>query len=412
MLYGLIGEHLTHSYSCEIHREIGDYEYELKELPRSALADFFRKREFLAINVTIPYKTEIMQYLDFISERARAVGAVNTVVNNNGKLYGYNTDFAGMTDMLNRNGIKISGKKVLILGTGGTSKTARAVCAAQGAKEVKIVSRSAKDGVISYEDAIKNHNDAQIIINTTPVGMYPHSGGAPIDISKFEKLEGVADAIYNPLCSDIVLYAKKRGIPACGGLYMLASQAVYASALFMGKEPHAEITEQVYKNIYFEKQNIVLIGMPASGKTTVGKILAEKTGKAFADTDELITEKTGMEISEYFEKFGEEKFREIEKEVISDISKMSGLIISTGGGAAMNSDNIHALKRNGTVVLLQRELSKLIPTDDRPLARDKNAVAALYEKRMPVYESAADFAADSNSTPEEAADNVIKRLKI
>ena len=412
MKYGLIGEHLGHSYSCEIHGAIADYEYELKELRPDELDGFMRQRSFNAINVTIPYKQSVIPYLDEISDRARSIGAVNTVVNTGGRLYGDNTDFAGMAALAKRIGIDFKGKKVLILGTGGTSRTAHAVAESHGAATVLHVSRRGGDGLISYEDAAKKHSDAQIIINTTPVGMYPDTEKKPIDISAFPVLEGVLDAIYHPLRTNLVLDAQERGIPASGGLYMLSAQAVYASAVFLGREVEPALIEKAYSIVKADKQNIVLIGMPSCGKTTVGKIIAERTGKTFLDTDDAIVAEIGMPIADFFAQKGESAFRELESRVIAEASKKGGLVIATGGGAVLRPENVRAMRQNGAVVFIDRALEKLITTDDRPLSSSRTALEKLYETRYDIYKNAADLHADGNGTPDEVAEAILKELKL
>lgn len=412
MKYGLIGEHLGHSYSCEIHGAIADYEYELKELAPDELDGFMRAKEFNAINVTIPYKQAVIPYLDEISDRARKIGAVNTVVNRGGRLYGDNTDFAGMSALAKKMKINFEGRKVLILGTGGTSKTARAVAESLGAKQIFNVSRhGGADGLISYADAVQKHNDAQIIINTTPVGMYPNSEKTPIDISAFGALEGVLDAIYHPLRTNLVLDALERGIPASGGLYMLSAQAVYASAVFLDKELEPELIEKAYNIVKSDKQNIVLVGMPSSGKTTVGRIIAERTGKSFADTDDIIVNEIGMPIAQYFAERGETAFRDLESRTLADASQKGGCVIATGGGAVLRPENVRAMRRNGTVVFIDRAIEKLIATDDRPLSSSRAALERLYAERYNIYKAAADLHIDGNGTPEEVAQAVLKELK-
>lgn len=412
MKYGLIGEHLGHSYSCEIHGAIADYEYELKELAPDELDGFMRAKEFNAINVTIPYKQAVIPYLDEISDRAARIGAVNTVVDRGGALYGDNTDFAGMSALAHRMNIDFEGRKVLILGTGGTSKTARAVAESLGAKEIFNVSRhGGSDGLISYADAAEKHSDAQIIINTTPVGMYPNSEKTPIDISAFPALEGVLDAIYHPLRTNLVLDALERGIPASGGLYMLSAQAVYASAVFLDKEVEQELIEKAYDLVRSDKQNIVLVGMPSSGKTTIGRIIAERTGKSFLDTDDIIVNEIGMPIAQYFSEHGEAAFRDLESRVLNDASQKGGCVIATGGGAVLRRENVRAMRRNGTVVFLDRAPEKLIATDDRPLSSNKAALERLYAERYDIYKAAADLHIDGNGTPDEVARAALKELK-
>ena len=410
MKYGLIGEHLKHSYSCEIHAQIADYEYELHEIPPSGLGGFLKKREFNAINVTIPYKQDVIPYLDEISDTAKRIGAVNTIVNRNGRLYGDNTDFAGMLALAKHIGVDMKGRKVLILGTGGASKTGHALAEYMGAQSVFYVSRSGKDGSISYEQAVTEHGDAQIIINATPVGMFPKQDGRPIDISAFPKLEGVIDAIYNPLRTNLILDAQERGIPAEGGLYMLSAQAVHASAVFRDIPLDESLVDKAFKSVKNDKQSIVLIGMPSSGKTTVGRILAEKCGKQLADTDEYIVRKIGMPISDFFAKHGEAEFRKIEKETVAELSATGGRIIATGGGAVLDAENVRALKQNGVLVFLDRRPENLIATDDRPLASRRSALEKLYAERYDIYCAAAELHIDANTTPEAEADAILKEL--
>lgn len=410
MKYGLIGEHLKHSYSCEIHAQIADYEYELHELPPSGLGGFLKKREFNAINVTIPYKQDVIPYLDEISDTAKRIGAVNTIVNRNGRLYGDNTDFAGMLALAKHIGVDMKGRKVLILGTGGASKTGHALAEYMGAQSVFYVSHSGKDGSISYEQAVTEHSDAQIIINATPVGMFPKQDGRPIDISTFPKLEGVIDAIYNPLRTNLILDAQERGIPAEGGLYMLSVQAVHASAVFRDIPLDESLVDKTFKSVKNDKQSIVLIGMPSSGKTTVGRILAEKCGKQLADTDEYIVRKIGMPISDFFAKHGEAEFRKIEKETVAELSATGGRIIATGGGAVLDAENVRALKQNGVLVFLDRRPENLIATDDRPLASRRSALEKLYAERYDIYCAAAELHIDANTTPEAEADAILKEL--
>ena len=410
MKYGLIGEHLKHSYSCEIHAQIADYEYELHEIPPSGLGEFLKKREFNAINVTIPYKQDVIPYLDEISDTAKRIGAVNTIVNRNGRLYGDNTDFAGMLALAKHIGVDMKGRKVLILGTGGASKTGHALAEYMGAQSVFYVSRSGKDGSITYEQAVTEHSDAQIIINATPVGMFPKQDGRPIDISAFPKLEGVIDAIYNPLRTNLILDAQERGIPAEGGLYMLSAQAVHASAVFRDIPLDESLVDKAFKSVKNDKQSIVLIGMPSSGKTTVGRILAEKCGKQLADTDEYIVRRIGMPISDFFAKHGEAEFRKVEKETVAELSATGGRIIATGGGAVLDAENVRALKQNGVLVFLDRRPENLIATDDRPLASHRSALEKLYAERYDIYCAAAELHIDANTTPEAEADAILKEL--
>ena len=411
MQFGLIGEKLGHSYSKEIHNLIADYGYELREVKREELGAFMTERAFSGINVTIPYKKSVMDYLDVISDDAKKIGAVNTVVNRDGKLYGYNTDFYGLKALLIHNGVSVRNKKVLILGSGGTSDTAYNVVTGINAKEAIKVSRTKKDGFVTYDEAARLHSDADVIINATPVGMYPDDDGVPVNIGLFPSLSAVIDAIYHPLRTNLVSDAENRGIKACGGLYMLVAQAVYAAALFENKKPDENLIDDVYGKILNDKRNIVLIGMPSSGKTTIGKALAARIGKRFADTDELIVGTTGKSIPEIFEKEGEKVFREIEKKVICDIAVNDGTVIATGGGVILDEKNVLALKRNGVIVYLDRKIDNLIATDSRPLSSNVDALKKLYAKRKPLYEKYAEITIDDNddvATVVRRAEEVLK----
>ncbi len=408
MKYGLIGEKLGHSYSKEIHSYLADYEYELCEVAKEDISAFMEKRDFKAINVTIPYKQTVLPYLHYIDEGAKAIGAVNTVVNKNGLLYGYNTDFFGLKSLIEKIGVPLKNKKVIILGTGGTSKTAAAVAKDMGAKEIFRISRSAKDDAVSYDELYEKHTDAEYIINTTPSGMYPNIFDIPIDISKFPKLCGVADAVYNPLRTPLVLSAKERSIPSEGGLYMLVAQAVKASEYFVNEKYQSEIISQIHDKILSRKENIVLIGMPSSGKSTVGKLISESVAKEFFDTDELIVKRAGMEISEIFSRFGEKYFRDLETEVIKEVSASASLVIATGGGAILRKENLDALKENGRLYFIDRPLEKLIPTATRPLSSDREAIEKRFNERYGIYCSVCDVHIDADATPSEVAERILK----
>lgn len=407
MDYGLIGERLPHSFSKEIHEKIADYKYSLKELKPDEVQSFILSKYFKAINVTIPYKQTVIPFLDEIAPEAQAIGAVNTVVNRGGVLYGYNTDFGGMRALIERTEVDLKYKKALILGTGGTSRTAKAVCERLGAKEILRVSRSGKESSITYEDAYENHTDADVIINTTPCGMYPNIFDCPIYLDRFPHLSGVIDAVYNPLNTALVLKARARGLNAAGGLYMLTAQAVLAAEHFMDKELDAvKLTNEIYDDIYFSKRNIVLSGMPGSGKSTVGKIVADQLGREFIDTDALIVERAG-EITKIFAEHGEAYFRDLETEVIKELAPLNGKVISLGGGAVLRDENVEVLRHNGEIFFIDRALESLIPTDDRPLADDKAKITALYEARIDRYMATADYIIDGDCDPDDVADSII-----
>ena len=409
MKYGLIGEKLSHSFSKEIHESLADYTYEIRELTPDEVAPFLEAREFEGINVTIPYKEKVIPYLDSISEAARLIGAVNTIKKVDGKLIGDNTDFYGMREMILGANIDVEGKKALILGTGGTSKTAKAVLADLGAREIITVSRKASDQTVSYDAAYELHRDAEIILNTTPVGMYPNTDASPIDITAFPDLCGVIDAIYNPLRTRLILDAEAEGIPAVGGLMMLILQAAKASEIFLGKEIDEKKICETVRSIFESKENIVLVGMPGSGKTTLGNILSEITGRQLIDTDALITEMTGRHPAEIIKADGEREFRRIETEAVQKVSKMSGIVIATGGGVVTRKENIPYLRQNGRIVYLHCYPSDLTPTPDRPLSASRSVIKAMYEVRNPLYTEAADAEVDISHkvSPEISANEVL-----
>ncbi|MBR2868028.1 MAG: shikimate dehydrogenase [Clostridia bacterium] len=405
--YGCIGKRLTHSFSKEIHSRLADYEYELIELNEEDIEEFFAERNFSAINVTIPYKQTVIPYLDWMSDVARRIGAVNTIVNKDGRLFGYNTDYYGMKALVEKIGVDLNGKKVLILGTGGTSKTARVLAEDMGAEKVITVSRSKNENYVTYEDVVKNHSDAQIIVNTTPSGMYPDCDSQPIDISVFGNLEGIVDAVYNPLYTNLVLNARARGIRAEGGLYMLVMQAVVAVEKFLGTEISETVADKVFASVFASKENIVLTGMPGSGKSTVGKLLCID-GFELVDTDEEIEKRCGCTIKELINRNGEEYFRNLESEIIKEISSKGCRVISTGGGAVLRGKNVNALKRNGKIFFINADPDRLLPTDSRPLSDTADKLKKLYEERIEIYKGTADVTVPDMPTPEEEAEFILK----
>ena len=409
--YGCIGKKLSHSFSKEIHSKLADYNYELIELSEDEVRPFFEKKDFEAINVTIPYKEKVVEYLDNISDVAKKIGAVNTIVNRNGSLHGYNTDYYGMKALIEKAGIDAKDKKVLILGTGGTSKTAKVLLKDMGAKDILLVSRSKKEPFITYEEAVSDHSDAEVIINTTPSGMYPDLDKKPIDISAFKALEGVVDAVYNPLTTNLVADAKKRGIKAVCGLYMLVMQAVIAVEKFLDKKILEDAALDVFREVFLSKENIVLIGMPGSGKSTVGKLL-KIDGFSFVDTDAEVEKRCGCTIKELIASKGEKYFRDLESEVIKDVSSKPSQIISTGGGAILREENVDCLKRNGKLYFINAGLERLRATDTRPLSDTFEKLKKLYDERLSIYKKCADVIVPDLKTAQEEAEYILtKRLE-
>lgn len=413
MKYGLIGEKLAHSFSPEIHKKIGNYPYELKELTKDELGAFMAQKDFCGINVTIPYKKDVIPFLDVVSDEAKTIGAVNTVVNKNGVLYGYNTDFEGLKALILRiTGGKTLSGKVLVLGTGGAALTAAAVSASLGADTMITVSRSEKEGCVTYEQAATLHTDASFIINCTPSGMYPNDFEAPIDLSVFPSLKGVADAVYNPLRTPLIRQAKALSIPCEGGLYMLVCQAVFAYGHFFECEIQSELIDKIYGEILSEKENIVLVGMPSCGKTSIGKALSVTLRRPFYDSDDEISKDADMSVSEIFLRYGEPHFRYLENKAIKKLSSgITGAVIATGGGAVLREENADLLKANGRLIFLDRCLDKLIPTSDRPLSSDIEALTRRYEERYPIYKEVCDDSVDGNGSVTEVAASIIKIIK-
>ena len=408
MKCGCIGKKLTHSFSKEIHAMLADYSYELMELTEEQIPAFFAHKDFDAINVTIPYKQTVIPYLDCVSDVARKIGAVNTIVNRNGRLLGYNTDYYGMMALLEKAGVCVNGKKVLILGTGGTSKTARVLTQDLGAADILLVSRRTSENTVTYAEAVQYHTDAQVIINTTPCGMYPDCDAAPIDLAAFPALEGVIDAVYNPLCTNLILQARSRGVKAEGGLYMLVMQAVVAVEKFLDKTIDKTEADRVFAQILAAKENIVLIGMPGSGKSTVGRLL-NVPGFDFIDTDAEIEKRCGCSIRQLIEEKGEKYFRDLESAVISDVSSAGQRIIATGGGAVLREENVRCLRRNGKLYFINADLGRLRATGDRPLANTEEKIKNLFAQRSPIYHAAADVIVPDMPTAREEADYILRK---
>ncbi len=401
---GLLGRHLTHSYSPQIHSNLGDYPYSLFQVEPEDLASFFIERTFDGINVTIPYKKAVIPYCDTLSPQAKRLGSVNTIVKTkDGSLMGHNTDYFGFSSLLAKSRLSVAGKRVLILGSGGASATVDAVLQEQKAKTV-IISRSGEN---NYQN-LYLHKDASAIINTTPVGMYPENGVSPIDLSLFPKLEGVIDLIYNPARTKLLLDGEKRGIIAENGLWMLVAQAKESAEWFTGNKISDNKIAEIYELLKAQMENIVLIGMPGCGKSTIGKLLSERMGRTFVDADAAIVAKAGISIPEIFAKGGEALFREIETQVLTEICKKSGLVIATGGGCVTREENYPLLHQNGRIILLKRDISSL-PTDGRPLSQNNN-LEEMYIRRAPLYRNFADLTVENDLSAEAVAEKILGGL--
>lgn len=400
MKCGLLGRKLGHSYSPTIHGCFGSYEYRLYEKEPDALEDFLRNGDFDGLNVTMPYKKAVIPYLDELTPVAKEVGAVNTIYRRNGKLIGHNTDFYGFHQMLRKSGLDPRGKKCLVLGSGGASATAVAALKELGA-EVIVISRSGEN---NYKN-LHWHKDAAIIVNTTPVGMYPDCGVAPVDISAFPRLEGVLDVIYNPARTKLLMDAERQGITAVNGLWMLVSQAKEAASVMTQISVSEEQATEAYRLLRQRMENIILIGMPGCGKSTVGCLLAEKTGKIFVDADAEIEKEAQKTIPRIFAEDGEAVFRALESRVLEELGKQSGLVIATGGGCVTQEHNYPLLHQNGIVFWLQRELGAL-PVDGRPLSQVQN-LSEMYAARRPMYEAFADHTIDNNGDLENTAAQIL-----
>ncbi len=391
-MFGLLGRHLSHSLSPQIHEKLGDYDYRLFCKEPEELDEFFSDKTLKGYNVTIPYKVDAFNHCDEVSERAKKIGSVNTCIRRaDGTLYGDNTDYFGFLYMARKAKADFKNKKVLVLGSGGASLTVQIVCRDEGAKEVVVVSRTGEN---NYSNIFR-HYDVDIIVNTTPVGMYPHNGERLIDLSKFTKCTAVLDLIYNPLKTPLILDAKELGINSSNGLTMLVAQAVKSAEQFLGEEiPEGKI-DSVYESLLKERKNIVLVGMPGSGKSTVGKMLSEKLSREFLDTDEMIVQKTGRTIPEIFAEKGEDYFREVESECVKEAGKQMGLVIATGGGAVLRKENRDALRQNSVVIFLERDVLSL-ETEGRPLSSSEEKLKKMYEIRYPIYKAVSDFTVKTN----------------
>ena len=397
-IYGLLGRKLGHSWSVPIHTALGCGGYRLIELEPEELPGFLARPDIGGLNVTIPYKRDVMPFCDVIDDAARAIGSVNTLTRRaDGKLYAFNTDAAGFCWMAKRAGIDFTGRKAVILGSGGASLTAQAMAKRMGAREVVVISRSGENNYGNLD----RHADAEIVVNTTPVGMYPNTGVSPVDLSAFPNCQGLLDVIYNPRRTALLLQAEARGIPCSDGLPMLVAQAKAAEEHFFEKAIPDSENERILADLRRSSTNIVLIGMPGCGKSTIGAALAALTGREAVDVDARIVARTGCSIPELFAREGEAAFRTLEREETAEAGKLSGKIILTGGGVIMDERNYAPLRQNGRVYHLIRDL-ELLPTDGRPVSQSTD-LHALWEKRAPHYARFRDAAVENSGTVEETA---------
>ena len=405
MKFGLLGRKLGHSYSPKIFDLMGGYEYLLHEREPEGIEDLLRNEPFDGLNVTIPYKKDVVPYLDEVDELALRLGSVNTIVKRNGHLAGHNSDYFGFLSMVRRSGLEPAGKKVLVLGSGGASVTVRAVLEDLRA-HVVIISRSGEN---NYQN-LHLHQDARIIVNTTPVGMYPNTGEAPLDVRQFPELEGVLDLIYNPARTKLLLDCEHVGIPGWNGLWMLVAQAKKSAEWFMDKHLNDALIHDIHQALRDKMENIVLVGMPGCGKSTVGKALAKRTGKAFVDADTEIVRLAGKPIPEIFAQDGEEVFRSWETKVLAELGKKSGLVIATGGGCVTRLCNYPLLHQNSRIIWLRRDLA-LLPTDGRPLSQ-RSSARELYEARKFCYKAFSDAAVENSGTIDECIDKIMEMLEV
>lgn len=405
MKFGLLGRKLGHSYSPAIHALLGSCPYDLYEREPEDMEDFLRNGDFDGLNVTIPYKKTVIPFLDEIDPLSLRLGAVNTIVKQGGKLRGYNSDYYGFQSMVGRTGIDVTGKKVLVLGSGGASATAQAVLEDLGANVV-VISRSGEN----HYGNLHLHADAALLVNTTPVGMYPNTGEAAVDVSRFPGLEGVLDVVYNPARTQLLLDCEKLGIPGWNGLWMLVAQAKQSAQWFLGKDLPDSMIADIHRVLRDRMENIALIGMPGCGKSTIGKLLAKETGKRFVDADAEVELLALRSIPEIFEQDGEEEFRRLETEVLANLGKQSGLIIATGGGCVTRERNYPLLHQNSRIIRIRRDADQL-PTAGRPLSR-KTSPARLYEERKPLYKAFADAAVDNNGTLDETLNAILNLWEV
>jgi len=404
--FGLLGEKLKHSFSPMIHEFLGDYEYPLYEVSSNDLDTFMTERRFDGINITIPYKQDVMRYCASLSDEVKMIGCVNTIIKDKaGLLHGHNTDYHGFYVLLKRAKINPNGKKVLVLGDGGSARTVRAALKNLCAREIVTISRRGEN---NYGN-ISCHYDAQIIVNTTPVGMYPDNGNCPLDLNGFNQLTGVVDLIYNPTRTKLLLNAERMNIPCVNGLAMLVSQAEMASRLFLDAPERPELVSAIINAIIKKTRNIALIGMPGCGKSTAGKNLSQSLERPLADIDELITAAAGKSIPQIFAEDGEELFRRTETRILGEQAAKSGAVIATGGGIVTRAENLDLLRQNSLIVFLKRDLTELATTG-RPLS-GSIGIETLAKQRLPLYEAWSDIIIEVEASPELTAARILKAIE-
>lgn len=402
--YGLLGEKLGHSFSPLIHSRFGDYEYRLFPTPREELESFLKSGTFGNLNVTIPYKKEVIPYCQSLSPLAKRIGSVNTIKVKEDGLHGYNTDYFGFCTMLKKGNIPIKGEKCAVIGSGGVSATVCAALEDLGAGQITVITE--EKNTPAYIDTLADHT---VVVNTSPVGMFPRNGRAPLDLRQFHSLKGVADLIFNPLKTALMLQAEELGIPCVGGLIMLVAQAKQAAEIFEDKQIDDALIDAVTDEIQKQCENIILIGMPGSGKSEIGSRIAKALSKPFVDTDSLLEDRAGKPIPQIFAEDGEDAFRTMETQVLAEVSAKSGLVISTGGGIVKRAENLPLLRQNGKVLFLERPLESL-STNGRPLSSSPEAVQKLYTERYPLYVAASDLRVTNNSTIEAAVERALRLL--
>lgn len=403
--YGLLGRRLSHSYSPAIHRLLGSWPYDLFQVEPEDLGDFLRSGRWDGVNVTIPYKKSVVPYCDVLSPLARTLGSVNTLVRRpDGSIFGDNTDAWGFAWMLRRMGLSCHGKKALVLGSGGASVTAQYVLRQMGA-EVTVISRSGPDNYSNLEQ----HRNAEILVNATPVGMYPQNGESPLCLDCLPNLQGVWDLVYNPIRTELIMQAEARRIPHASGLPMLVGQAARASELFIGRAVPQARLEEILREIRLSQENMILVGMPGCGKTTVGRALAKRLGRPFADGDEALEEAVGMPAAAFLERYGEAAFRAEESSILKKLGASSGLVLATGGGCVTKPENHPPLHQNGRIVWLRRDLSRLT-AQGRPISRNCG-VEALYKARREQYARFADLTVSNDGTVDETVQQIVEAIE-